>query len=211
MTKNSKIAIIDYGLSNLYSISKALKRFTDHAFITDELSELESADAAVLPGVGAFAEGMKGLKKRGLIDSIKEFANSGKPVLGICLGAQLLLSKGYEFGTYDGLDIIPGEVVEFPKLKNAKIPQIGWNEIYAGENKWEETVLDTTHQNAKMYFVHSYVLKPQNDKNVLTLSEYGGYEFCSTVRAGNVYGCQYHPEKSGEEGLNFIENFVHNI
>jgi len=208
MITNPKIAIVDYGLSNLYSISKALERFTGNIFITDELSVMNSADAIVLPGVGAFAEGMKGLEMRGLVQGIRDFANSGKPILGICLGAQLLLSKGYEFGIFDGLDIIKGEVIKFPEIKDAKIPHIGWNKIYSTNNNWGGTILDRVKQNANMYFVHSYILKPQKEENIFALSEYGGYEFCSIIRKGNIYGCQFHPEKSGEQGLNIIKNFI---
>ncbi len=208
MNTSPKVAIIDYGLSNLYSISKALKHFTDNVFITDELSVLNSADAAVLPGVGAFDEGMKGLRARGLVAGVKEFANSGKPLLGICLGAQLMLTQGHEFGTFEGLNIIDGEVIKFPELKGAKIPHIGWNKIYPAHKQWSGTILDTLKQNATMYFVHSYVLKPKNENNILALCEYGGYEFCSVIQKGQIYGCQFHPEKSGEDGVNIIKNFV---
>lgn len=208
MKKNPKIAIIDYGLSNLYSISKALECFTDNIVITDELSVMNLADAMVLPGVGAFAEGMKGLEMRGLTQGIRDFANSGKPILGICLGAQLFLSKGYEFGIFDGLGIIRGEVIKFPEIKDAKIPHIGWNKIYSTNNQWDKTIFDRIDQNANMYFVHSYVLKPQDEENIFALTEYGGCEFCSVVRKGNIYGCQFHPEKSGEQGLTIIKNFI---
>ncbi|MEK7598944.1 MAG: imidazole glycerol phosphate synthase subunit HisH [Patescibacteria group bacterium] len=210
--KNPEIAIIDYGLSNLYSISKALRCFTDNVFITDELSGLNSADAVVLPGVGAFEEGMNGLKTRGLENGLKEFVNFGKPLLGICLGAQLMLSRGYEFGAFDGLDIIKGEVVRFPELKDAKIPHIGWNEIYPQETgQWDKTIFDFSAKKANMYFVHSYIMKPSNKENIFALSNYGGHEFCSALRSGNIYGCQFHPEKSGEEGLKIIENFIKSI
>jgi imidazole glycerol-phosphate synthase subunit HisH len=209
MSKNPKIAIIDYGLSNLYSISKALKRFTDNVFITDELNGLNSVDAVVLPGVGAFEEGMKGLRTRGLENGLKEFVNSGKPLLGICLGAQLLLSRGYEFGAFDGLNIIKGEVVKFPEIQDVKIPHVGWNKIYPPESgEWVKTIFDFPAKNASMYFVHSYIMKPSNKENIFALSNYGGYEFCSVVRKDNIYGCQFHPEKSADFGLEIIKNFV---
>jgi glutamine amidotransferase len=153
---------------------------------------------------------MEGLKKRGLIESIKKFAQSGKPVLGICLGAQILLSKGYEFGEYEGLGIIEGSAVPFPKLKEGtKIPHIGWNKIYPQENKsWENTILDNIKKDEDMYFVHSFILEPKNTENIFTLSEYGGHEFASAIRKDNVYGLQFHPEKSAETGLLIIKNFV---
>lgn len=208
MKKNPKIIIVDYGLSNLYSISKALERFSDNIRITDEPSVLESADAAVLPGVGSFEEGMKGLERRGLAKSLQNFANSGKPLLGICLGAQLLLKQGYEFGVFEGLNIIDGEVVKFSDTVDAKIPHIGWNELYAGEVHWSGTILDEIKERATMYFVHSYILRPSRKQDILALSEYGGHEFCSIIRKENVYGCQFHPEKSGEVGLHILKNFV---
>lgn len=209
MKKGPKIAVMDYGLSNLYSISKALGRFSDNVFITDELAGLRSADAAVLPGVGAFEAGMDGLKLRGLTDGIKEFANSGKPILGICLGAQLMLSRGYEFGVFEGLDLIKGEVVRFPETVKEKIPHIGWNEIYPPKTgQWNNTAFDFSAQKVNMYFVHSYILKPHNEENIFALSNYGGFEFCSVVRKGNIYGCQFHPEKSADSGLEIIGNFV---
>ena len=209
MKKSPKIAVIDYGLSNLYSISKALARFTDKVFITDELSGLNSADAVVLPGVGAFEAGMNGLKLRGLTDGIKKFADSGRPILGICLGAQLMLSRGYELGVFDGLDLIKGEVVKFPKTLKEKIPQIGWNEIYPPElDQWNKTIFDFSEKGVNMYFIHSYIMKPEKNENIFALSDYAGFEFCSAIREKNIYGCQFHPEKSGKFGLEIIRNFV---
>ena|SRR3989344_3565293 len=209
MSKNPKIAIIDYGLSNLYSISKALGLFTDSAFITDELSGLRSADAVVLPGVGAFEAGMNGLKVRGLADGIKEFAGSGKPILGICLGAQLMLSKGYEFGVFGGLGLIEGDVVKFPETVKEKIPHVGWNKICPPkEDSWDKTIFDKLGKDVNVYFVHSYILKPSNKENILAMSNYGGLEFCSAIYEKNIYGCQFHPEKSAQDGLQIIKNFV---
>lgn len=211
MKNTGTIAIIDYGLSNLYSITKAVAKFTDQAIVTSDRSVIESAQAAILPGVGSFAEGMAGLKERGLVETVQALANSGKPLLGICLGAQLLMTKGYEFGVFDGLDIIPGDVVKFPLIKGSKIPQIGWNKIYPGPNPWTGTILKDSKTTDEMYFVHSYILKPAHQNNVLALSNYGGYEFCSIIVKNKVVGCQFHPEKSGQRGLMIIENFVNSI
>lgn len=208
MNIDPKIIIVDYGLSNLYSISKALRRFSNNVIITDELSVLESADAVVLPGVGAFAEGMKGLEARGLISGIRDFVKTGKPLLGICLGAQLLLSKGYEFGVFGGLDVVEGEVVRFPEIDDSKIPHVGWNKIYTKHAEWKQTILDKISQNVNMYFVHSYIFKLKNKENIFALTQYGDFEFCSIFKKDNIYGCQFHPEKSGEIGLQILKNFI---
>jgi len=213
MAKNPKITIIDYGICNLYSIAKAFRGFTEDCVVTEDPSVVEASDAIILPGVGAFKAGMEGLKIRGLIKSVKEFASSGRPILGICLGAQLLLSQGREFETYNGLDIIKGEVIPFSDLGNikagVKIPHIGWNEIRKPAGiSWDDTILDTTVEGSHMYFVHSYVLQPRYKEDIFALTEYEGIEFCSAIRKDNIYGCQFHPEKSGELGLKIIRDFI---
>lgn len=207
MSANPSVAIIDCGVNNLYSISKALASCTDRMFITDDAGALANADAAVLPGVGSFEAGMQGLFARGLTDAIRAFADSGKPLLGICLGAQMLFTRGYEFGAFDGLNIIQGDVVRFPSLSGAKIPHIGWNEITT-RGREGEAIFDGLAENPVMYFVHSYILKPADAGAVLAETEHGGHKFCSVARQGRVFGCQFHPEKSGAAGLSFIKNFI---
>lgn len=216
MIQNPKIAIIDYGVGNLYNIAKAFGKFTQNCVIIDNSSDLRAYDAIILPGVGAFKVGMNGLKKRGLFEEVKRFASFGRPILGICLGAQMLLSRGYEFGVFDGLDIIKGETIHFSNLKDMKkyvnIPHIGWNEIKTPTNvSWNNTILDSIPKKANMYFAHSYILKPADEKNIFSMTDYEGVEFCSTIKEGNIYGCQFHPEKSGEFGLKIIQNFVNLI
>jgi glutamine amidotransferase len=161
--------------------------------------------------VGAFAVGMDGLQKKNLIEPLREFAKSGKPMLGICLGAQLMLSKGFEFGEYEGLGIIPGVVKMFPELvaQKEKIPHVGWNGIYPLRTKeWSNTILASIEEKVSVYFTHSYIMIPDDPENVLAVAEYGGLEFCAVTRKGNVYGTQFHPEKSGKTGLNIIKNFI---
>lgn len=210
--KNKTIAIIDYGVGNLYSLKKALDNFATNVFITEEAGKISSADALILPGVGSFEAGMEGLKIRNLTGSVKKFSLTNKPMLGICLGAQLLLDKGYEFGKFDGLGIIPGKVIKFSKLKKERIPHIGWNEISPfKKGGWKKTVLDSVKTSSDVYFVHSYILQPDKKDNILALADYDGYEFCATIRKNNIYGCQFHPEKSGEIGLKIIKNFVNLI
>lgn len=203
-----KIAIIDYGVGNLYSLQKALKKYCD-AVLTEEADEILSADAIVLPGDGAFHAGMKGLEVRGLTRPLLQKIASGSPVLGICLGAQILLSKGFEYGEWDGLNIITGKVVRFPKGIMAKIPHINWSPIVVPPGvSWEDTILKSVPQGSQAYFVHSFIIEPDDPAAVLAFTEYGGHEFCSVIKSGNVYGCQFHPEKSGEVGLSIIKNFV---
>jgi len=202
-----KISVVDYGVGNLHSLVKIFEKFGQSVVITEESNEILNSDALVLPGVGAFRAGMEGLKIRGLIPAIRKFADSGKPILGICLGAQLLLSEGYEFGKFKGLNIIPGKVVKFLKIKD-KIPHIGWNEIYENKSKWKNTVLESVPENSDVYFVHSYILKPDKKDNILALAKYGGHEFCAAIKHNNIYGCQFHPEKSGKVGLKIIKNFI---
>lgn len=210
---NKKVAIIDYGLGNLYSIKKALDYFTKEWVITSDPFVILKAKAVVLPGVGAFKAGMDGLRERGLIECLRNFAASNRPILGICLGAQMLLTEGHEFGVHQGLDIIKGQVVKFPELKpNAKIPHIGWNKIMQAENtSWDKSILDGIKNDSNMYFVHSYILQPDKIDDIFTLTKYEGYKFCSAVKKGKVYGCQFHPEKSGKIGLKIIKNFINLI
>lgn len=210
MSKKTKIVIIDYGVGNLYSLVRAFKFFGIEAIVAEEAKILEQADGIVLPGVGSFEAGMRGLKIRGLTEKVKEIAKENKPMLGICLGAQIMLTEGYEFGIFKGLDIIKGKVVLFPVLKDKeKIPQVGWNTISPDrENSWAGTILNSFDKNDQVYFVHSYILEPESRKNILALSTYGGHTFCSAIKKGNIYGCQFHPEKSGQVGLKIIESFI---
>lgn len=212
MNRAKKILIVDYGVSNLHSALKAVRQFSADAGITEDPAEIAAADGLILPGVGAFQAGMAGLESRGLVGAVKRFANSGKPMLGICLGAQIMLQYGHEFGAHKGLGIIPGSVVRFPEMKTAKIPHIGWDSIYppqqAGGNAWEGSLLGAVPRNEEMYFVHSFIFKPDSADSILALSNYERYEFCAALRQGNIYGLQFHPEKSGLAGLSVLKGFV---
>src|SRR3989339_546193 len=213
MKNDLKIAIVDYGVGNLYSLIKAFEFWGVQAIVSEDPKVLKEASAIVLPGVGSFEAGMRGLEIRELVETIQEIAKSGKPILGICLGAQLMLSLGHEFGIFKGLDIIRGKVVRFPNLdNNEKVPHIGWNTISPPKNiDWKDTILDSSDPKNSFYFVHSYILEPESKENIFALTEYGGYTFCSIVKKGNIYGCQFHPEKSGEVGLKLINNFINLI
>ena len=209
MNINPKIAVVDYGIGNLFSISRAVARFTDSFVVTDDPGMIRSSEKVILPGVGSFEAGMMGLKLRGLENIIKEFAETGRPILGICLGAQLLLSEGHEFGKFKGLNIIPGRVTKFSGLdKGTKVPHIGWNHVKVSRGASKERIFKSVPENSNFYFIHSFTLNPDHEKNILSSTNYGGKEFCSAVYSGNVYGTQFHPEKSGQEGLKLIGNFV---
>lgn len=211
MNTKDTIVIIDYGLGNLFSLSNALRRFVARVVISNDPVVISSADKIILPGVGAFAEGMKGLREKKLVDIVRTFATSGKPILGVCLGAQLLLDEGYEYGKHEGLGVIPGAVREFSSevILRHKIPHIGWNSITTDcMVNWAGTILSGTNDMSNVYFVHSYIMIPKNRDHILATAQYGGVDFCAVVRNGNVYGTQFHLEKSGEVGLEIIRNFV---
>ncbi len=206
--KEKKIIIVNYGVGNLWSVEKAVRQFAPHVEVTEEKEKIETADGIILPGVGTFAAGMEGLRVRGLVDTIKNAAARSVPILGICLGAQLLLERGHEYGEHKGLGIIKGEVVHFPQLSpGVTIPSVGWQEVIPTDNpKTKDLFRDL--ENPFMYFVHSYVLVPEKKEITLATTTYGGYTYCAALGEGSVLGTQFHPEKSGEAGLGLIKNFI---
>ncbi len=203
------IAIVDYGMGNLRSVEKGFERFGFTVKVTDNPKDLKGAEKLVLPGVGAFQDAMEGLRQHNLIEPIKDWIRSGKPFLGICLGLQLLFSKGYEDGEHDGLDIIPGKVVRFDFSEDKengklKIPHIGWNQISARNEP--APILKNVPNNAYMYFVHSYYVCPDNDGVIATETDYG-VRFTSMIWYKNIFATQFHPEKSQQWGLTILKNF----
>lgn len=212
MTTTPTICIVDYGVGNIHSAMKGLKRFAENVVLSEDPAVVRSASALVLPGQGAFEAGMQGLRVRGLLSEVTKAAAAGKPILGICLGAQLFLEKGFEFGEWEGLGFIPGTVVHFPSLTNEKIPHMGWNEIVeVTPRKWKGTPLEGVPNRSEMYFIHSYILQTTDPTHVLAETTYGGCRFPSVISKGNIVGCQFHPEKSAYHGLRIIENFVRNV
>lgn len=207
------IVVIDYGLCNLLSVSNALKHLGADCTVTDNPSLLVDADAVILPGVGAFKDGMNGLRDKGFVDPIHAFVQTGKPFLGICLGMQMLMQKSYEFGEHEGLGLIEGEVVPFKNRMeddqyDFKVPHIGWNSLEASDRSWDGTILQGLREGELMYFVHSFHAAPENKEHALATSPYGEVDFCAVNNKDNVYGCQFHPEKSSTLGLNILKNFV---
>ena len=203
-----KVAIVDYDIGNVRSIINVFKKFDIEIILTKDKKDILEANGVVLPGVGAFAHGMENLKKYGLIDILNEYVKTNKPFLGICLGMQMLLEESEEFGITKGLGYIKGKVIKLPMKNDEKLPHVSWNEIKQKNIGWKNTILDSIEENSNMYFVHSFVAVPESESNILSTTEYGGIEFCSAVIKGNIYGTQFHPEKSATIGLKVIENFV---
>ena len=204
------ITILDYDIGNVRSISEAFKKHSVEVFLTRNKFDILKSDGLVIPGVGSFSHGMKNLSNYGLVEVIKEFSELNKPVLGICLGIQLLFDESYEYGKTQGLSLIEGRVIKLPTKdsQNEKLPHVSWNEIYRNEFSWNNTILSNLEDGSEMYFVHSYVAEPRDISHILSFTEYSNNKFCSSVKKGNIYGCQFHPEKSGTNGLRLIQNFV---
>lgn len=197
------IAIVNYGLGNLHSVHKAIVYVGGDAVVTEDVDVIRNAEKVVLPGVGAFGDGMKGLEEGGFVPVLKEVAANGTPMLGICLGMQLFFDSSTELGSYKGLGLIPGEVVLFEDV-DVKVPQIGWNQLMLEK---ESSLLQNTKNGDYVYFNHSYYCVPADEFDVLTATEYG-IRYCAAVQRENIYGVQFHPEKSQKVGLNLLKNFV---
>ena len=200
------IAIIDYNMGNLASVQNAFTKLGKDTVIESNPEKFQKYDKLILPGVGAFGDAMEHLKERNMINAIKEFASSNKPMLGICLGMQLLFESSEEFGEHKGLGLIEGKVEMFDASKFSeplKIPHMGWNRMFTKEHPLFEG-LDTNHY---LYFVHTYHVHCSNKEDVIGETEYG-YKFTSAVAHNNIMGIQPHPEKSHENGLKILENFI---
>ena len=196
------IAIIDYGAGNLQSVEKALRHLGCQCQITADPGELAAAQAAVLPGVGAFGDAMGQLRARGLEEPIRQFVSSGKPFLGICLGLQILFEESEESPGVKGLGLLRGKVLRLPKESGLKIPHIGWNSLSVGK---PGGLFAGVEGEPYMYFVHSYYLRAEED--VVTATAEYGTTIHAAVQKGNLLACQFHPEKSGQVGLSLLENF----
>jgi len=205
------IAIVDYGMGNLRSVHKAVERVGFQAFITQNPAAIKKAPGLIVPGVGAFKKAMENLQALGLVDSILEFIAKGKPFLGICLGLQLLFTAGEEFGWQKGLGVFKGRVVRFPfpaaglipSPDTLKVPHMGWNAVHIRK---KTPLLEGIGEGVHFYFVHSYYPLPEEEEIVATTTDYGG-EFVSSVGRGNLFACQFHPEKSQAGGLKILKNF----
>lgn len=198
------IAIIDYGAGNLRSVQKALEFLGAQGEITKDRQKILAADRAILPGVGAFGDAMLRLRQSGLDTAVTDFAASGKPFLGICLGLQLLFEESEESPGVKGLGIFQGKIKKIPGKEGLKIPHVGWNQL---EITQPEGVLRGLGESPFVYFVHSYYMEPQNRDLIAAVTEYGT-RLPVAVQKGNVAAVQFHPEKSGDTGLHILRNFI---
>lgn len=205
--------VIDYGIGNLLSVRRGFEFCGAEVQISSDPTQILKSSHIVLPGVGAFANAMNELQNRGLFDVVKELGKKGIPLMAICLGMQMLFDESEEFGVTKGLGIIPGRVVPIPSVttegSSLKIPHIGWNELLiSNESSWKNTCLENVIPGESVYFVHSFMAKTKDPKHSLSSCIYGGHTITSVVNKDNVYGCQFHPEKSGQIGLKILSKFL---
>lgn len=209
-----RVTVIDYGVGNLLSVQRGLEYCGAHVTLTSDAEQILSASRIVLPGVGAFQNGMQALEQLGLIEVIQEVANRKIPLLGICLGMQLLLTESEEFGLTKGLGLIPGRVIPVPTHalngETQKIPHIGWSSLqYSNiEKKWDGSVLHDNQPGSAAYFVHSFMAIPDLGEHRVADCIYGGHRVPAVIACNQISGCQFHPEKSGEVGLKVLRRFI---
>lgn len=210
----TKIAVIDYGIGNILSVQRAFEFCGANVIVTNKKEEILKASKIVLPGVGAFSNAMQSLNKLDLVEVIKEIYLRDIPLLGICLGMQLLFDFSEEFNFAEGLGLIPGKVVKIPTNSSSgpqiKIPQIGWNSLRQTnkEINLQQTILRDCGENAEVYFVHSFMAIPVNPKIEIAHCLYGDQKIVAMIKDKKLFGCQFHPEKSGQIGLKIIQNFL---
>lgn len=201
-----KVAIVNYGMGNLASVRRAFEDIGADVYIANHPDDLDKADRVVLPGVGAFAEGMRGMREGGWVDVLQDVViRQRRPMMGICLGMQMLASVGHEGGLTGGLGFIPGEIKRLDMLGcKLRIPHVGWNEV---EYKANDALFREIPDLSDFYFVHSFAFEPENDKHLMATARYGCM-FAAVVKKDNVYGCQFHPEKSSKAGRQLLKNFM---
>jgi len=212
---NDTIIVVDYGMGNIKSIQRGLEQVGAKAKLSSSPSEIATASHLILPGVGAFAAGMNGLRSVGLIDAINDFVKTGNPLLGICLGMQMLLDESKEHGVHKGLGLIAGSVKKIPEGNGGgpsrKVPHIGWIDLKSPyDQSWSGSCLEDTKVGEFFYFVHSYMVVPEKEEAILAQCEDDGLFITAAIKRDNITGLQFHPEKSGETGLKILKSFVNN-
>jgi imidazole glycerol-phosphate synthase subunit HisH len=195
--------IVDYGMGNLRSVEKAVESVGGRPLISGDPAVVRQAERLILPGVGAFGDAMENLRRQRMVDAIREAVNAGKPLLGLCLGLQLLFSESEEFGRHEGLNLIPGKVRKFQD-PGLRVPHVGWNQI---EGNQPNPLLQGISEGSYFYFVHSYYVEPDRPEDALRWTSYG-HRFCSIACRGKVWGAQFHPEKSQDAGKKLLRNFL---
>lgn len=210
----SDVVVIDYGMGNLLSVRRGLEHCGASVEVSSDPEVIHNAARVVLPGVGAFADAMAELQRLQLDEVVRSVARRGTPLLGICLGMQLLLDESAEFGHATGLGLIPGQVVPIPGMKAdgspLKVPHIGWSELLMPEGRqhWDGTLLQDVKPGETVYFVHSFMAHPKDPAHRIAECRYGGLPVCATIGSNNIHGCQFHPEKSGVTGLKILGRFL---
>jgi imidazole glycerol-phosphate synthase subunit HisH len=212
---STEVTIIDYGVGNLLSVKRGLEKSGANVVITSDTKTIISSQRIVLPGVGAFQNAMKSLNNLGLVEAIHEASYQNIPILGICLGMQLLLDESEEFGVSKGLGLIPGNVIPVPNRdisgKKQKIPHIGWSSLKPSQIRdWEGTLMENSIPGEAAYFVHSFMAVTSDINSRVADCIYGGHKVSAVISNGNISGCQFHPEKSGEVGLKILRQFCDN-
>ena len=207
-----EVIVIDYGVGNLLSVQRGLEKCGTKVILTSDPEVILAANRVVLPGVGAFANAMKILKNLGLVEVLGELAQRKTPLLGICLGMQLLLEESEEFGLTTGLGLIPGNVIPVPNQmlsgETQKIPHIGWNALQPSHKEvWQHSLMKNNQPGEAAYFVHSFMAVPSDPTNRIADCIYGGHKIAAMIGRDQITGCQFHPEKSGEVGLEILRNF----
>ena len=210
----ARVTVVDYDRGNLFSVRRALEHCGAEVELTDAAPGIEAAERLILPGVGAFGDAMAGLRQRGLVEALRSYASNGRPFLGICIGMQLLFERSDEFDAGEGLGVLPGAVVAIPTEgadgSPHKVPHVGWTGIAPAADgiSWQGTLLQGIEPDTPFYFVHSFTPMPEKPEHRLADGHYNGHRLSAAVRRDNVYGFQFHPEKSGEAGLDILRAFI---
>lgn len=213
---STQVTVVDYGAGNLLNVVRALEHCGAVVEVTQSADRIAAAEKLILPGVGAFGDCMQALEQRGLVAALKDYAQSGRPFLGICVGMQVMFELGEEFGDHAGLGIIKGRVTRIPAIgadgDAHKIPHIGWSALKPTGQTWDGTIFShvSAHTDPSVYFVHSFMGVPAEAADRFADVDYNGVAICAAIKRGHIYGCQFHPEKSGALGLEILRNFLKN-